>query len=270
MYDPAIARFMVMDPMADFVNYQSPFVASDNNPVLYRDEYGLGILNVIGNLFRRAVTGVKQIVSGKNCNCGGKEESIADSFRRPDFGWYKSDKGSGRSYSRSKNSSNNNDGGGRGPVVAIDLPDFSFEPPTVNLTSLPVYNTSTNDGIDPEYKKIASSRSITKKIPFVSSSNTRINNASSDKFLDDIVKTLDAYPQMKILILGNASSNANNTVNTGARFNGINANFGVLMLARARAIESYLKSKGVDPSRLAVGTGTISPGNATTTFIIKN
>lgn len=30
-YNPALGRFMVIDPMADFVNYQSPYVMADNN-----------------------------------------------------------------------------------------------------------------------------------------------------------------------------------------------------------------------------------------------
>ena len=33
MYMPDLGRFAVVDPMADFVNYQSPYIVSDDNPV---------------------------------------------------------------------------------------------------------------------------------------------------------------------------------------------------------------------------------------------
>jgi len=49
--DPAIGRFMTIDPLADFVNYQSPYVIADNNPILYIDVHGLN--SRPGNWFQR-------------------------------------------------------------------------------------------------------------------------------------------------------------------------------------------------------------------------
>ena len=41
LYDPAIARFMSIDPLTDFINMQSPYVLADNNPVKNIDYDGL-------------------------------------------------------------------------------------------------------------------------------------------------------------------------------------------------------------------------------------
>ena len=40
--DLALGRFMVIDPMADFVNNQSPYAVADNNLIGYVDSYGFG------------------------------------------------------------------------------------------------------------------------------------------------------------------------------------------------------------------------------------
>jgi RHS repeat-associated protein len=39
--DPTIGRFINIDPVADFVNYQSPYAVADNNPIFYIDIDGL-------------------------------------------------------------------------------------------------------------------------------------------------------------------------------------------------------------------------------------
>ncbi len=39
--DPALGRFIQIDPLADITNYQSPYVLADNNPILFVDVYGL-------------------------------------------------------------------------------------------------------------------------------------------------------------------------------------------------------------------------------------
>ena len=63
LYDPAIGRFMVTDPMADFVNYQSPYVMADNNPVKYIDLYGLGKKKCgwLCRFFNRLIYGKKNV-----------------------------------------------------------------------------------------------------------------------------------------------------------------------------------------------------------------
>src|SRR5690606_6938746 len=69
MYDPIVARFMTIDTMVDFVKHQSLYVMANNNPVANVDEYGLGILIVIGNLFKRLGRGIDRLANGKQCSC---------------------------------------------------------------------------------------------------------------------------------------------------------------------------------------------------------
>ncbi len=241
MYDPALARFMVQDPMADFVNYQSPYVASDNNPVLYRDEYGLGILNVIGNLFRRAKNGVKRIFSGKNCNCGGREESIAESWEKPDFGWYGSDKGSSRSYKVV-----------REPFMGelqnyLTLQPFkALQPPTVNF-KLPM--------MFEDFDFI-----LNVNISFKSSSDVIRDSKKNNEVFDYILKTLKEYPQITLFIRGNGVFDKPNVImnrDSQAYLNNISTTVSALMLARARAIEAYLIRNGIDWRRIKVAEGDV-------------
>lgn len=252
MYDPAIGRFMVMDPMADFVNYQSPFVASDNNPVLYRDEYGLGILNVIGNLFRRAVTGVKQIVLGKNCNCGGKEDSIAKSWNDPDFGWYKPYKSTTRKGQN--NSVVRTPFNGERQYGFTLNPFEPFRMPAANLNNLNIFEE------DKDFDFI-----LKGNISFYGNSDKMNDeNGKNEKFLKYILKTLKDYPQITLFISGNAihrDPKEKVTLDTGTTLNGKLTTFKDLMLKRARAIEGYLIRNGIDGKRLTVAVGVFTRSN---------
>lgn len=100
--DPTIGRFMTPDPLADFVTYQSPYAMAENNPVLHVDVEGLGILNVIGNLWKRLKLAVKKACSGNSCSSEQVQESIRDAWVRPDFP-RKGRKRRSRRKNRSKN-----------------------------------------------------------------------------------------------------------------------------------------------------------------------
>src|SRR5690554_7189556 len=83
-YDAALGRWMNIDLITH--HSQSPYVAFDNNPVMSVDEYGLGILRAIGNLFSRAAFGAKKLFSGKSCDCRKFQgESLRDAWNMPDF-----------------------------------------------------------------------------------------------------------------------------------------------------------------------------------------
>ena len=58
-YDPAIARFTSIDPLAEDYNFQSGFAYAINNPILHRDIMGLGV-DPIGPVGKKA----DQIASG--------------------------------------------------------------------------------------------------------------------------------------------------------------------------------------------------------------
>lgn len=79
MMDPALGRFMNIDPMADFMTYQSPYVVADNNPVAFIDLYGFG-KNKCGWLCKF----VNKLLYGKNgvTNDGRKKNRPCKGKRR--------------------------------------------------------------------------------------------------------------------------------------------------------------------------------------------
>ena len=107
--DPALGRFMTIDPMADFVNYQSPYAVADNNPIQNIDFYGLGskppgtffgsLLRSIRDLFQkkdnRAPPGTKNRrnksrATGRDIN---KKPSSGIGITPPDAEYANGDKG---------------------------------------------------------------------------------------------------------------------------------------------------------------------------------
>ena len=84
-YDFALGRFVNIDPISEHVHSQSPYVLSNNNPIIFKDYLGLGIFNVIGNLFRR----FKDTIHNLFVSCpGGKQyenQSIREAWQTPDF-----------------------------------------------------------------------------------------------------------------------------------------------------------------------------------------
>jgi hypothetical protein len=60
-YDPALARFHTVDPLAEQFGHQSPFVYADNNPVLFIDFLGMNAwkpeVNEYGNAYYVAEAG---------------------------------------------------------------------------------------------------------------------------------------------------------------------------------------------------------------------
>jgi RHS repeat-associated protein len=268
LYDPAVARFMVQDPMADFINYQSPYVASDDNPVLYRDEYGLGIFNVIGNLFRRAKNGVKKLFSGNNCDCGGREESISDSWRREDFPAINEAlsnlfSGNGRRNSGNNSNSTATEKPFRGDMVtAIDIQPIENATPNFNLPEIRTYVYDTNK---PEVKKprkpkfrgspVEANSTLNLNITFQRSRYLVEPTDSNLKIINDLVKTLKEYPEIKIVISGNMWSRDpdNAVVNTMEGETSV-VNF---KSERAKAILKILQGKGIPASRIQT-----KPGNS--------
>ncbi|KAF2519650.1 hypothetical protein E0W68_03090 [Flavobacterium salilacus subsp. salilacus] len=280
MYMPDIGRFGVVDPMADFVNYQSPYVASDNNPVLYRDEYGLGILNVIGNFFSRIGNGIARLFSGNNCGCYQHPESYADSWSRMDFPKINEklrnlfDRKRSSTKSKSEDDGENDD---RKPVRALQvlpIDPFSMKIPIVGVIhNPPPIKGMPNPIVNGREIKSDGRTTFDADIKFANSS-TSLDNSSAHKTLKNLIKTLVDYPQLTILIHGNASFITSESIdsNTGAKVDGQRGTIGQLQLGRARAIEAYLIRKGINPSRIRVTRGKISTNGSlpSATFTVKN
>ncbi|CAM3908230.1 MULTISPECIES: hypothetical protein [Flavobacterium] len=173
------------------------------------------MLNVIGNLFRRAKNGVKKIFSSNNCDCGGREESISDSWRREDFpGLRNLFKGKGKSLKKSRNT-----------VIQIPFNGEAQETMTTNpmTFSLSSYFDSkvlapglrqkaTGDDDDDDDKKktfifqgktYEAGTKLNFNIGFQASKFLIEGSKSNDKTIQDLVKTLKEYPEIKIIIEGN-------------------------------------------------------------------
>lgn len=268
MYMPDIGRFGVVDPMADFVNYQSPYVISDNNPVLNVDEYGLGIFNVIGNLFSRLVGAIGSI--GNDCSCNKyTQESVGQAWRRADFPKLNEKindlfSGSGKS----KPTPTSTGGEGRPPAVGINLDpvgitmndNINIQAPEINIPTPRNLSRENNYGVLPTGTKIDIN------VRFKASSGVIDAGLSSDD-LNSLLKTLVDYPQILLLIQGNVSNSGapNMDKNTVIKIDNGQGKVGELQLLRAKAIKRFLVKNGIDPTRLSVGQGSIGPNTASAT-----
>lgn len=266
MYMPDLGRFSVIDPMADFVNYQSPYVVSDNNPVFNVDEYGLGIFNLLGNIFRRIGNGIKQIINGKDCSCVVKEDSLYKSWIDPDF----PSSGGGRNkpvYVKKTEESGETRGkipgltlGSTGLVIGDnsepEVPEFDILTPPVPSLTKRIY--------PPSLKK---DKIINVDIVFDSFS-PKIDYDASRKTLNDLLKTLVDYPQVLLLIQGNVRNRnyPNLKKNTVVDIDGVDGTVGDLQLLRAKAIKKFLVKNGIDPQRLSVGQGIIGENSKSATL----
>lgn len=293
-YDPSYVRFWQIDPMADFVIYQSPYVYADNNPVLYQDDYGLGILNVLGNLFKRAAhavkTGISKLVNN-DCRCHTfSGESLRDAWIRSDFG--RSNSTTSNYNNKPKPSSNNDSSGSdlgsepssRESISRVDifLPniDNNISIPQISSISPMVFNNNNNQVQRPRTPSIGgrpipigTTMNYNANVNFIASSNKFRDIAHTERSLMAILKTLTDFPQLTVLILGNfATGSGVEGVNgqTPARVNGTDGTVGGLQLSRARAIERFLIQRGINPNRITVGHGQISDETMSASMILRN
>ena len=82
-YDPRTSIWLSVDPLMEKYPNISPYVYVSNNPIVAIDPDGRGILNVIGNIFKRATRSISNLITG-DCNCRREKETIGDAWRRPD------------------------------------------------------------------------------------------------------------------------------------------------------------------------------------------
>jgi outer membrane protein OmpA-like peptidoglycan-associated protein len=273
--------WLSIDPMADFVNYQSPYVMSDNNPVLNVDEYGLGILNAIGNLFKRLANGIANIGVTCECNKRTEQESLRDAFGRSDpslnpFG--------GGSNSKPTPSPPPTGGEGRPVVDPID----NLNPAGIAMNSNDIQVPEINIPIPASYSQPTPSKPRPTPIPIIGyrarvsfnrdiefgNSSSKLNTSHTEKTLRDLIKTLVDYPQLLVLISANVSVITDQSINrdTGMRVDGQEGTIGSLQSARARAIQRFLTKHGVNSKQILIGNGAIKTdgSNPDATFKLIN
>lgn len=265
---PDIGRFTTIDPMADFVNYQSPYVLSDNNPVLYMDEAGLGIFRVFGNLFSRIGNGIASIFAGDSCSCKNYDsESFADSWNTMDFpkinDWLVNVFNGG--------GNKNKGGGNEEPESVSRQPLSSIDANPAGIVSLPTRIDNIAINIQNHYisspepnnppPKIGRQRitrsgiTVNRAIEFSSNSST-LNLPHPEKAIRDILKTLTDYPQIQLLITTNVSISDEKklSLNTEINYDGGRGKISGLLSARAMAIYKFLVRRGVNPKRFQLET----------------
>ncbi len=285
-YMPDIGRFTTIDPMADIVNYQSPYVMADNNPVIYEDVYGLGIINAIGNLLKRAFNGIAGAIiprSMQSCSCNYEtKESLGDAFRRPDFPGRGGNSGGGSPNSSSSPSSTPSEGNNK-VVSTMDIPEIglamnNYSPEISGNINIPDLSSQipspiSNSGETFKRKPESGSR-VDISIDFDNKSTNIRKSPLNEKALNDLVQVLQADPKLRVLILGNvwSSDPSKTTDQTMGVINGSAGTVGELKVGRARAVEAFLIERGVDPKRVRVGSGKTGSDRAkdiSTTFIFK-
>ncbi len=283
--DPALGRFMTIDPMADFVTYQSPYAMADNNPIGFVDEYGLG--SGVGDFLRS--------IFGGGCSCKGKGTGGRKAKKKKKASMKRNIR-INKKIARRKNKKNKTKSPTSNPNstrVATTTPQDGPRPLVDGIDVTPRGLLDLGGNLDfglpelripepapaiPEFNgiPITDPISFNRDVKFKPSRSEFKDVDYTEKTLRDLIKTLKEYPQLKVLILGNTSYDTSSTVTTGtgAMVNGSPGTVGQLQLTRARAVEQFLINNGIDWRRISVGNGTINTtggtSNMSSTFILSN
>ncbi len=253
MYDPTIGRFMVIDPMADFVTYQSPYVMADNNPVYFVDEYGFGKCGWLCRTFNKLVFGKDKLIK-QDVNKGRLKSKYSQGT-----GWVRNDK------KPKEDKEGCTDCGA--PKTRLNLPNFdfgnsgigqvdgpNFGPTIVNPLETPERPTPRRDGIFRVPTVAGQSLTTPVNVRFTGNQGTILNrnHPVSQRTLTALLATLTADPNLSILISSNYFTTGS-TAWPAAQQRGNAQNS-----ARANAIRAFLEQNGIDPSRINIGQGTLN------------
>lgn len=271
MYDPALGRFHVIDPMTVFTPGISPYSYADNNPVNYIDYYGLGKKE---REERRRERAKRQRERKQN----RENNKRARERRRNAYKYDKGKKFNPNFTTYGPHEPREKDEREKIELDPLDRIEASLETPDYELDI--VYRPPSPP--TPEYN----GNQITEDDPYTFSANINFNFQSNiydipatDKTLSDLVQTLTDYPQLEVIICGNAWGNVpsvtnNNAVwNRNSILNGNPSTLGGVASARAIAIKTYLEGKGISGSRIRAWRGNVypdSPRGQSTTFQLRN
>ncbi|OED41228.1 hypothetical protein AB832_03385 [Flavobacteriaceae bacterium (ex Bugula neritina AB1)] len=257
-YDPAIGRFMVIDPMADFINNQSPYMFAYNNPIQFIDEYGLGgctecsffgkIFRAIGSIFRKDDPSKENnsIAAGNT----KRNQSRATGRKKP-----KRKKQKGTTPPPP-----NPDPSGAVQKDAFAVAKFDIQSLVLEQSQLPEIveipdprpttpNITLPGGV-PRVIAAGSNISVPTHIQFTGDGTDLAIDAMTKRTLNAIIKTLTDYPQIKLEVYVNY---------TGVNSLRSDPNFEQRVSSqtnkRGRKIVEFLIRRGVNPNRVRARQG---------------
>lgn len=255
MYDPTIGRFMVIDPMADFVNYQSPYVMADNNPIYFVDDYGFGKCGWLCRTFNKLVYGKTNVskLTGRRLFNGKKGVSrgtdSAMNGKKP-----------------KKEKSNGNEGcsdcGSTRPD--INLSNFNFGNSGIGQVNAPDFGPTIANPLESPRRPRGRILGVTLPGPRQTinvPTNIRFsgrdgltlnrNNTMTNRTLTALLATLTADQNLTMIISNNtfAVNSLNNPADIQQLQNRSNT--------RARAIRQFFIDNGINTNRLGLGNPNI-------------
>ncbi|WP_103864248.1 DUF6443 domain-containing protein [Aquimarina sp. I32.4] len=243
-YDPTIGRFMVVDPMADFINNESPYSLANNNPIQFIDDFGFG---KCGWLCRT----VNKILFGKN-------NLLPDGTRE-------------KKFSRATGNRRNNEKKKKGTINRTDPPGTvqkdayavtNFNPVSIVAQPLELPQLSLPDIQTPnprqpaipqfEGREFRTRINVPTHIQFTGDGTNLAIDAMTKRTLNAIIKTLVDYPQVKLEVYVNYTgvNSLRNDPNFEQRARSQSSK-------RGRKIVEFLVRRGVSPGRVRARQGEV-------------
>ncbi len=280
-YDPAIGRFLQIDPLADFFSGITPYNFAENNPVLYGDPSGLS-----PTLWERvkAFFGVGRL---SGTRAAGNQEYVAPVARskgKPvpyDFGLPKSPSKPAPQPSPAQPTQQ---------VAEEDEPED--EPAVVYIPQAPILKPRPKPKPQPQpqpqpqpdpkpnpssFRLPASGSTVQfNAYQFQSLKSDLYSTPANDKLISDLIMVLKSSSNIHLEIRGNVDDDPPGAFEN--LFSDKAARQQNLMNARSRAIYNALRAAGVSESQLKTVPGSIQStkgqanqgANMTTTFILTN
>jgi RHS repeat-associated protein len=274
MYMPDIGRFGTQDPMQVFDMWQSSYTYANNNPILYQDEYGLGILNALGNLFTRAFNGVMSLVNA-GCRCSYETKTtLNQAWRDPDPTTVLFNNLFSGSSSRKSSSSPQSSTPPITPIASnnpagIIIPDFSSNIPEINPSAMPTPNIGIPDiSLSQTLPPLPTNVEFNRDIPFITGTTNLYDQALTEKTLYDLISTLQEHAELRVVISGNTNFDSAGIDENNVMVNGKSGTISQLQIGRANAIKKLLIKRGIDPARILLKKGK-KAGAVSTTFKLK-
>lgn len=231
-------------------------------------------------IFYRIYSSQKKLLIGNRCNCRKFQgESIGDAWAQPDFPNRKGNKRSKKN--KIKTNVVTVETNAKRPEIGrlninlmpmgIVKQDLVFSTSLLETTLMPIIPKpiKVEPNIVINNKKVILGQEYDMTIHFQLSRFLIETTTSNDKILNDLLKTLKDYPQLKILIKGNFMDDSRRTGDDIV--NSLEGTMPIkeFQVKRAMAILKFLQANGVDSSRIKVDAGKIG-SSASTTIIFTD